>query len=317
MTNDPEAATGPQQIAQDLRLVRAPNPSPMTHSGTNTWIVGTGEVAVIDPGPDDARHLSAILAALSPGEAIRAILVTHAHRDHSPLAAALSQHTGAPVSAAGNMAGRRRPIMAALATSGLVGGGEGVDAAFAPDHVLEDGAVVTGPGWQLEVIATPGHTADHLAFAWGAAVFTGDHVMGWASSLVSPPDGDLVTFMNSCARLKARSDQIYYPGHGAPVGNPQDRLGWLIEHRKERTRQILATLAAGPETAAGLTRKIYTDVPPGLLKAAERNVLAHLVALSEDMCVAPEGPLSATARFELSDAENSRGPSGRPETPLL
>ncbi|MEM9901644.1 MAG: MBL fold metallo-hydrolase [Pseudomonadota bacterium] len=294
-----QAPARAEEIEPGLRVVRAPNPSPMTFTGTNTWIVGARSVALIDPGPDLPAHFDAIRASLA-GRTVAAILVTHAHRDHSTLAPRLARETGAPIYAAGDMTGRRRPIMAELAAAGLVGGGEGVDRAFAPDHVLEDGGEVCGPGWRLAALATPGHTSDHLAFTQGDRVFTGDHVMGWASSLVSPPDGDLRAFLASCHRLKAVQARRFFPGHGDPVDAPAARLDWLIAHRERRTAQILAALAAGPATPAALTRAIYTDIDAGLLPAAERNVLAHLIALSEDARVAPRGALSATVEFDLA-----------------
>jgi glyoxylase-like metal-dependent hydrolase (beta-lactamase superfamily II) len=284
-----------------LRLLRAPNPSPMTHTGTNTWILGTGAVAVIDPGPDDPGHVDAILGALGPGERVSHILVTHAHRDHAPAARLLAAETGAPVLAAGSLAARRRPVMARLAAEGLAGGGEGVDTGFEPDIVLEEGARIDGEGWALAVLATPGHTADHLTFAWGDAAFTGDHVMGWASSLISPPDGDVTSFRASCRRLAARAWRVFYPGHGAPVADPAARLAWLLAHRDEREAQILAALArGGPATPSALARAIYTETPPDLLPAAERNVLAHLIALAEAGRVTAAPALAARARFALA-----------------
>ncbi len=301
-----------------LRLVRAPNPSPMTHTGTNTWIVGEGAVAVIDPGPDMPSHLSGIEAALAPGERIAHILVTHAHRDHSALARRLAGRWSAPVRAAGGMAARRRPVMARLAAEGAIGGGEGVDSDFAPDAPLQEGEALEGPGWRLEALATPGHTADHLAFAWGDAVFTGDHAMGWASSLVSPPDGDLIAFMASCRRLAERGARVFYPGHGAPVDDPADRLAWLIAHRQHREAQILAALADGPARPAALAARIYRDTPPELMAAAGRNVLAHLLALAEAGRVTAVPSLSADAVYALrGGTENAPAPSGRPPGPLL
>lgn len=300
-------ATGTvSEAAPGLRLVRAANPSPMTHTGTNTWIVGTGgDVAVIDPGPDDPAHLAAIRAALGPGERIVHILVTHAHRDHSPLAPRLAARTGAPVSAAGGLVARRRPVMARLAAAGGLGGGEGADIGFAPDRVLEDGAVVECAAGRLTALATPGHTADHLCFLWerpgrGAAVFTGDTVMGWASSLVSPPDGDVVSFLASCRRLAQILARVFYPGHGDPVTDPAARLAWLIAHREAREAQILAALAEGPAGTAALAARLYADTPPALLPAAERNILAHLIALWEAGRVRAMPALAADARFTLA-----------------
>jgi len=288
------------RVAPGLRLLRAPNPSPMTHTGTNTWIVGAGRVAVIDPGPDLPAHRAALRAALEPGERVARILVTHAHRDHCGLAPALARASGAPIAAAGNMAGRRRPAMARLAAEGRVGGGEGVDAGFVPDETLEDGAVVAGPGWRLRALATPGHTADHLAFLWDETAFSGDHVMGWAPSLISPPDGDLVAFLDSCARLRDTGVRVLYPGHGGAVPDAAARIDALVAHRKGREAAIVAQLSrAGPATPAELARAIYTDVAPALLPAAERSVLAHLLALVEVGRVGAERTCAARARYAL------------------
>lgn len=294
-------AEGPVALAEGLRVLRAPNPSPMTHTGTNTYLLGERDIGVIDPGPSIPAHLDAILHAVPKGGRISHILVTHAHRDHSLLAGPLSDATGAPVLAAGGYAARRRPVMAALAEGGLVGGGEGVDVDFAPDQVVEDGECITGEDWRLEAIATPGHIADHLSFAWGEAIFTGDHVMGWASSLVSPPDGDLTAFLTSCERLAARPARAFYPGHGDPVTDPAGRLAWLVSHRGTRDAQIRAALGAASEsTPAEITKRVYTDVAPALLPAAERNVLAHLIAGWEAGKIFASPALSATARFSLA-----------------
>ena len=286
-------------VEPGVRLVRAPNPSPMTHTGTNTWIVGTGEVAVIDPGPDMPAHLAAIEAALSPGERIGVVAVTHAHRDHCSLAGELARRWGAPVAAAGGLVARRRPALTALARSGDLGGGEGSDPEFAPDLVLEEGAALDGPDWRLTAVATPGHTADHLAFALGDAVFCGDLVMGWASTVIAPPDGDLAAFRHSCARLAERRPRVLLPGHGDPVADPAARIAWLLAHRTAREAQIVAALAAGPETPAALTARIYTDTAPALLPAAERNVLAHLLDLTERGLATAHGRSARDATYAL------------------
>lgn len=262
-----------------LRRVLAPNPSPMTLFGTNTYLLGEGAVAVIDPGPALPQHQAAILAALHPGERISHILVTHSHLDHSPLARDLSQATGAPVLGFGPSDAGRSPVMQALAEGGLAGGGEGVDAAFRPDVEMPDGASVEGAGWRLDALHTPGHFGNHLCFRWGRRVFSGDHVMGWASSLVSPPDGDMGAYMASLERLAAAGPSRLYPGHGAPVADPAARIAELAAHRRARERQLLDALAAAPADAATLTRAIYTDTPPALLPAAARNVFAHLIDL--------------------------------------
>lgn len=295
---DPPAGVA-QPLAPGLHRVLAPNPSPMTWRGTNTYLLGAHDgVAVIDPGPEDATHMAAIMDALAPGQRITHILVTHAHLDHSPLARPLAQETGAPVLAFGDARAGRSAVMRELAAAGLTGGGEGVDTAFAPDEALPDGARVTGDGWKVEALWTPGHFGNHLCLAWNDAVFTGDLVMGWASSLVSPPDGDLTDFMASCRRLRSRGAGVFHPGHGAPVTRPVERLDWLIAHREARGAAILEALRDGPADAATLARRLYTDTPVALLPAATRNVFAHLVDMEGKSLVRAHGPRSAQAAYE-------------------
>jgi hydroxyacylglutathione hydrolase len=270
----------------DLRLVLAPNPSAMTERGTNTWIVGRGAVAVIDPGPDDPRHLAAILGALAPGEAVAAIFVTHAHRDHSGLAPALAATTGAPVLAFGTAQDGMRPAMAALELGER--GGEGVDASFAPDRRLRHGEVIENTAWRLEAIHTPGHLSNHLCLAWGDLCFTGDHVMGWSTSIVSPPDGDMRAYLESLRHLAERPWHAFLPGHGPVIDRPSDRLDELIAHRLGREASIMAELARGPASPAALAGLIYRETPARLMPAAERNVLAHLLDLMERNVVGAE-----------------------------
>ena len=286
------------ELGDGLRRILAPNASPMTYRGTNTYLLGKTDIAVIDPGPDDPAHLSAILAAIGPKQRVSHIIVTHTHVDHSPLARALSAATGAPVLAYGDAQAGRSAVMHDLALTGLAGGGEGIDAGFRPDQTVQDAQIITGTDWSLEVIHTPGHLGNHIALGWGQACFTADHVMGWASSLVSPPDGDLTDFMASCHRLRARDWQVFHAGHGAPITDPAGRLDWLIAHRSGRETEILSALSRGPATAHTLARLIYTDTPSIFLPAAERNVLAHLIDLTGKSIVSPTGPLAATATFE-------------------
>ncbi len=287
----------PETLAPGIRRIVAPNPSAMTYRGTNTYVVGTRDLAVIDPGPLDLNHLEAILAACGPTQKISHIVVTHTHLDHSPLAKPLSERTGAPVWAFGTARTGRSRIMMELAESGLAGGGEGIDEAFEPNHLLRDGEVLRGTDWDLEVIHTPGHLGNHICLALQDLCFTADHVMGWASSLVSPPDGDLTDFMASCARLQQREWQRFMPGHGATIDAPHARLNWLIDHRKSREAAILNALGSQPATARALTQTVYTDTPPKLLPAAERNVLAHLIDLIGQSRVKALGPLDGTVKF--------------------
>lgn len=289
-----------QQLAPGLRVVLAPNPSAMTLHGTNSYILGEGEVAVIDPGPDDPAHLVALLAALHPGERVSHILVSHAHLDHSPLTRPLAALTGAQVLAFGSATAGRSAAMMRLAAAGGIEGGEGVDTGFSPDATLGDGTVVEGAGWRLGVLHTPGHFGNHLSFVWGDAVFAGDHVMGWASSLVSPPDGDMGAYMASLDRLAALGARRLYSGHGDPVADPAARIAELIAHRRAREAAILEALARGPADAATLARTVYTDTPAPLIPAAARNVLAHLLDLAERSLIRPESPLSARSRFRLA-----------------
>lgn len=299
MSESPPPAGVMQKCEPGIRRILAPNPSPMTYWGTNTFVIGEGRVAVIDPGPALRDHFEAILAGLDRGEEISHILVTHAHLDHSPLARPLAEATCAPVLAYGDALAGRSAVMADLVARGLSSGGEGVDRDFAPDTRLGDGDVLDAGRWKIGALWTPGHFANHLSFTFEDAVFTGDHVMGWASSLVSPPDGDLTAFMTSCDRLAARDDRIYYPAHGGAVDDPKARIAWLIAHRREREAQILSALAGGPpRSIPDLTAQIYTDTPRALFPAAERNVFAHLIDLTQRDFVRPHPRLEATARFE-------------------
>ena len=289
----------PIEIEPGLRRILCANPSPMTYRGTNTYLLGTRGLAVIDPGPQDEAHLAAILAALRPGQEITHIFVTHSHIDHSPLSRALSKATGAPVLAFGDWKAGRSAVMEELAAQGLAGGGEGVDAAFHPDVTLDDRQEIAGDGWVLRVIHTPGHYGNHISFAWNDALFCGDHVMGWSSSLVSPPDGDLTDFIDSCARLKRGDWRVFHSGHGAPILDPAGRLDWLISHRQMREAEILAALRDGPVNAYALAGRIYTELPKNFIGAASLNVFAHLVDLTGKRRVAPRGSLSAEAEFRL------------------
>jgi len=267
----------PLAVAPEVRLVLASNPSVMTERGTNTWLLGRGAVTVLDPGPGEAGHLRAVLAALDPGERVERILVSHTHLDHSPAARPLAQATGAPVLAYGPAGAGRSARMAALGDS--LGGGEGVDLAFAPDLRLGDGAQMEVNGVPLVALHTPGHLGNHLCFQWGARLFTGDTVMGWAPSLVSPPDGDLTDFMASLDRLEGMGPVTLFPGHGAPVSDGVARIRALRAHRRAREAQVLAALGPLPRPLEAMVAQVYADTPPALHPAAARNLLAHLIDL--------------------------------------
>lgn len=291
----------PCELTSDLSLVLAPNASPMTYLGTNSYLLGQRQLAVVDPGPDDPTHLAALLAVID-GRPVTHIFVTHSHLDHSPLARRLSEQTAAPVYAFGDSLAGRSAVMQALAADGYLAGGEGVDHAFAPDYCLADMEIIEGPEWILQALHTPGHMGNHICLRWQDTLFCGDHVMGWASSLVSPPDGDLTDFMKSCERLEELALRCYFPGHGAPITDPQARLAWLIAHRRSREAQVLAALCEGPCTLSALTRVVYADVDQAMWPAAERNLFAHLIDLVTRRIVVADPRLEVAAKFQLSEA---------------
>jgi hydroxyacylglutathione hydrolase len=306
---NPDVAYGvAEQVAPGVRRITCRNPSAMTFTGTRSYLVGRGDLALIDPGPDNREHLAAIAAALAPGERIAHILVTHSHVDHSPGARAVAGATGAPVHAFGpHGAGLSETMHRLKADRVALGGGEGGDIEFRPDHAMTEGETVGvgagSSGWALTALYTPGHLSNHICLALDGTgiLFTGDTVMGWATTLVSPPEGDMAAFMATLRRLAGRKeDRLYLPGHGHPVTDPAAMLSFQIAHREERVAQILAGLAAGPADAGQLAQAIYTDVDPVLLPAARRNVLATLIGLLDEGRVAVRGALSALAVFELA-----------------
>jgi hydroxyacylglutathione hydrolase len=271
----------------------------MTGPGTNTWIVGRGTVAVIDPGPAHDRHLAAILSALRPGESVGAIIVTHAHLDHSELAPALSAATGAKVHAFGDASAGRNPALVGLSE---IGGGEGVDTSFQPDIETSDGAIIPFGDSRFEVLHTPGHFGNHICLRWGNDLFSGDHVMGWASSMVSPPDGCMTAYMNSLERLVATGPKRIFAGHGPVIEDGRARLLELLAHRRQRESEILARLVSVEASPREITESLYQNVDPALHGAARRNVLAHLIDLESRGRVRVSGPHGLDAHYVLSDA---------------
>lgn len=274
----------------------------MTFTGTQTYLIGTDSVAVIDPGPESDAHFDALIQAIS-GRTVSHIIVTHSHVDHSPLSRRLSLAVDAPILGYGTTDEGRSETMERLAMAADLGGAEGKDLDFAPDQKLADGAIIAGEGWSLEAIHTPGHLSNHLCFGvvGTGAVFSGDHVMGWATTMVSPPDGDLTSYMESMEKMAKRTeDTVYYPGHGAAVTNPAEMVQYQINHRKSREKQILETLENGDAaTPIALAQAIYTDVDQRLIPAAARNVFAHLIDLSERNIVLSDRPISPDAKFRI------------------
>ena len=288
--------SGIVELEHGVRRLVCPNPSPMTYRGTNTYLLGGDRLTVIDPGPDTPRTAEALRRAIG-GAAVEAILVTHAHLDHSPLAGPLGRETGAPVLGFGPAEAGRSAVMQRLVTAGYEGGGEGVDRGFAPDRCLADGETVRTAAGEIAVLHTPGHMGNHLCFGLGDAWFSGDLVMGWATSLVSPPDGDIAEFRTSCARLAERGPRVLYPGHGDPVTEPAARIDWLLAHRAERRVEVMAAVTAGHDRVEAITSAVYADVAPALWPAAARNVFAQLVELVEDGALVAEPALGPEARY--------------------
>jgi glyoxylase-like metal-dependent hydrolase (beta-lactamase superfamily II) len=277
------------RVGPMLRRVIAENPSKFTYRGTGTYIVGEGEVAVVDPGPLLDAHRDALAAALA-GERVTAICVTHCHSDHSPLAAWLKDETGAPTYAFGPHP-PPDPDDPAVAEELAEEIGEGVkveesiDLAFVPDVAVGDGAVAArGPGWTLRGVHTPGHTSNHLCFAFEeeGVLFPGDHVMGWSTTVVSPPDGDMAAYIDSLRKVAGRADATYWPTHGPSIPSPQEYVAALVEHRLERERQVLDAVRSGLGQIPAIVALLYADVAAELHKPAGRSVLSHLAKLVDD-----------------------------------
>ena len=285
-----------EQVSPLIRRIIANNPSKYSYRGTGTYIVGHGDVAIIDPGPALDEHRDALTAALE-GERVRAILITHCHSDHSPLAAWLRESTGAPTIAFGP-----HGVVALddeddeddeeTETESDIKMKESIDVAFVPDICAIDGSIVASArDWTMRAVFTPGHTSNHMCFALDeeGALFTGDHVMGWSTTVVSPPDGDMRAYMNSLRKVIDRNDRILWPTHGNPVTDPQPFLAAYLAHRLEREAQVLAQVRNDVRTISAIVKVLYSNVHKGLHKPAGRSVLSHLVKLVADGVVAVDG----------------------------
>jgi len=283
-------------VLPGVRRILANNPSPFTFKGTVSYIIGRGNVAIVDPGPDDATHIAALLDAVR-GETVTHILVTHTHRDHSPAVPAVKAATGALVLAEGP----HRPARP-LHTGEAARLEASNDLAFRPDVALADGEIVTGSGWTIEAVATPGHTANHMAFALQEAgvLFSGDHVMAWSTPVVAPPDGAMSDYMASLEKLAGRAEQIYLPGHGGTVRDATRFVRSYIQHRRGRESSILHRLGKGATDIPTLVRAVYIGLDPRLVNAAGLSVLAHLEDLVARGVVATEGDPSITGTYRLA-----------------
>lgn len=284
-----------EEVAPGVRRLLCDNPSPFTFKGTVSYIVGRGEVAIIDPGPDDPRHIAALLDAVR-NESVTHVFVTHTHVDHSPGAARVKEATGAPTFAEGpHRAARPIHIGEAKRLEASA------DSDFAPDHPLSDGEVIACKGFAVEAIATPGHTANHMAFALKGTglLFSGDHVMAWNTSIIAPPDGAMSDYMHSLDKLLHRSERVYLPGHGGVVRDAPDFVRQYIAHRHAREAAILAKLHAGAAGIPELVRAIYVGLDPRLEGAAGLSVLAHLEDLVARGFVATDGPPAVASVYRL------------------
>ena len=284
------------EVVAGIRRVLVNNPGPFTFTGTLSYIVGRGKVAIIDPGPNDAAHIGALLDAVR-GETVTHIFVTHTHRDHSPAVPEIKRATGATVYAEGPHR-PARPLHIGehnpLDSSG--------DHDFRPDVALRDGEIVAGDGWTLEAVTTPGHTANHMAYALkeANALFAGDHVMAWATSIVAPPDGAMSDYMASLQKLKKRGETTYYPGHGPAVTDAPRFVDYYIEHRRARETSILHRLQKGESDIPTLVRAIYIGIDPRLTGAAGLSVLAHLEDLAARGVVETDGAASIDGSYRLA-----------------
>ena len=289
-----------ETVAPSVRRMIARNPSPFTFHGTGTYVVGRGRVAVIDPGPALEDHIEALARALR-GETVTHVLVTHTHRDHSPGCALLRRFTPAPTYGFGPHGSGRSRGGTTVAGEEVE---EGADFEFEPDVAVRDGDAVECDGFSFECVHTPGHTSNHVCYRLREerALFCGDHVMGWSTTIVSPPDGHMGDYIASLERLLAGDDRTYWPTHGASIRDPGPFVELLIEHRHRRAREVEACLRDGLDTIPAMVKRMYHDLPAGMHPAAARSVLATIIHLVEQGGVTCGGPPAAEARYTLAGA---------------
>ena len=291
----------PEQLEDDLVVITADNASPMTFTGTRSYVLGTDNLIVIDPGPDNIMHFNSIMEYIG-NRKLTDILLTHSHIDHSPLSRRLKDETGASIIGFGSADEARTSFMKKLSSSLDLGGEEGIDKHLALDQKVVEKQILKLNNYSIEVVHTPGHLSNHICFSLKERkiLFSGDHVMGWATTLISPPDGDLGSFMRSLEKLSKRDEKIYYPGHGKPVREPKQMVLAQIAHRRDREKQILSSISKISRTPSEIVDEVYIDLNPMLKAAAIRNVLAHLIDLYERNKVSTD-KFSQTAKFSQSN----------------
>ena len=285
---------------ENIFCILAPNPSPMTFKGTNTYIIDNGEIAIIDPGPLNDQHFETILQ-VTANRLVKYIFLTHSHVDHSPLAKRLSAELDTPIYGFGASDAGLSSTMLSLIDSGYESGSEGIDYEFSPDYLIKNDQRFDLNNKIISTIHTPGHMGNHVCFQYGRILFSGDHIMDWATSMVSPPYGDLTQFMESCNFLLTKDFDLFLPGHGDPVTNPVERIEFLINHRLERECQIKETIKSTPLTTLEITEIVYTDIDNTLIPAAARNVFAHLIDLNQRGLVDFLGDVSEKSKARLID----------------
>ena len=287
------------ELQDGLMRLTAPNPSPMTSTGTNTYILGRKELLIIDPGPNSEAHLRNIMEVIPKYTKVTHILITHSHLDHSGLAPKLSKILNAPTLAFGTALDGLSNDMKSVCKMGLTSEKFGIDTEFVPDHFLKDEEKITSREWEVVAHHTPGHLSNHICYQYLDKLFTGDHIMEWSTSVISPPEGDVSQFINSCEKIYNLHCEKFYPGHGIPVENPSERIAELIEHRKKREIEILNFLKNRDATISQITKNIYFNIDQNLLSVASRNVKAHLVDLIIKKQVTVDDISSDTAMYSL------------------